>query len=217
MPIVPDDESKPETPGYQPGEFGRRVDALLVGTRKAAQDVPPERAARLLKLRAQTGVDHEILEANLDEAEKIAAEPGFDAIKFRRSHPRLAEWYLKSPNHVAVAKADEESLKRLDLLFYRREDPARPLTEEEIVAQARRAAKRRASVALPKSGFFAEQELPPDPEFLGERVRGKTWEDLFFEEELAQRRTEEEFVRGEEQVGMWGTVKRIFSENPVFL
>lgn len=91
----------------------------LVGTNEEARlrlaaneglKTDPERAARVLRLQYRTGLDAPFLDRNLDDVEYEAAKKGFDAAKFRRESPLVADWLAKSPSHYAAAQDDTPAL-----------------------------------------------------------------------------------------------------------
>lgn len=116
--------------------------------RLAAPLVPQEaEAARVLKTALRLDVDRDLVAANLEEAEKVAAEKDFSPEKLKRS-PVLARWYAKSPNHIAVTKVDLEQLQDLERIYYRKDDPLRKLTDEEFESRAQRVGKRQGQAAM---------------------------------------------------------------------
>jgi hypothetical protein len=114
--------------------------------RLTAPYVPPEaESARVLKTALRLDVDRDLVSANLEEAEKIAAEKDLSPEKLT---PVLAKWYAKSKHHIAVTKEDVKSLQDLERIYYRRDDPLRKLTDEEFESMAQRIGKRQGQAAM---------------------------------------------------------------------
>jgi hypothetical protein len=84
-------------------------------------------SARVLKTSMRLGLDRDLVGANLEEAEKLAAEKEIDPQKLT---PVLKRWYSESPHHIAVTKADVKSLQDLERTYYRRDDPLRPMDDD---------------------------------------------------------------------------------------
>lgn len=209
MPIYQGDGEGPQAQDPTEPGISADLESLLRTTNTAAQDAPPDRAARILKLRGRMGVDESLLEDNLEEAEKLAAEASFNAEEFRKSHPRLADWYSKSKHHIAIAKPDEASLKRLDRLYFKRDDPARPLSQQEIAEQSKRAAKRRVDRDMRTLGPMLSE--PPSEADIKARVEQAE------REEIAERAREERYIAGTDKVGFFESVGQRFRQNPAFM
>lgn len=103
----------------------------------------PDESARILRAAARLGVDRDLVAANLEEAEGIAARKDFNPESLDND-PILARWYAESPHHMSVAKGDMSPLKNLSKLYYRKDNPLRPMTEEEFESLAQRIGKRQA-------------------------------------------------------------------------
>lgn len=72
------------------------------------------RSSRILKLQAKTGLPEDLIDRNLDDIESRAQQADFDADKFYRESPVVANWMAENPNHVAVAKEDVTKLSYLE-------------------------------------------------------------------------------------------------------
>src|SRR5262245_54575653 len=88
---------------------GPSDDPLHQAVRVAAGQ-EPDRAARVLRLQASTGLPSRVIDRNLDEVERHASVANFDAQRFRRESPIVARWLMESPEHTALAQDDFEAL-----------------------------------------------------------------------------------------------------------
>lgn len=70
---------------------------------KQGQSVPPDRAARVLRLQMRTGYPEGLIDRNLDSLEAEASKNTFDPAQFQKSSPLMAQWVSESPNHAALA------------------------------------------------------------------------------------------------------------------
>ena len=77
----------------------------------------PDQAARVLQMQVKTGLPVELIERNLDEVERKAAEHDFDAETFRRTSPMLAAWLTENPQHPALVRDDVERLSYIERQF----------------------------------------------------------------------------------------------------
>lgn len=77
----------------------------------------PDTAARVMKLRAKTGLPGELIERNLDDIEQKANAAGFDAYAFRRSSPAVAGWIAEHPDNYALAREDLSKLSNLEAFW----------------------------------------------------------------------------------------------------
>lgn len=190
---------------------------------KAAQEIPQDKAARVLEMRARTKLDAGIIERNLEEIEKDDAL-GYDWDMFRKTSPRLAQWYMESPDHIAVVKPVLGPAMNLERIFYRKDDASRPLTEAEIAGEVARTAKRRAPKMLEQkqaqtdaSGMLRTDDLGR-PYYQG--PEGNTVEEIEknaaaqIREDILKR---EAFIANSEKVGPVEAVARTFEENPFTL
>lgn len=113
----------------------------------------PDESARILRAAARLGKDRDLVAANLDEAEKIVQEKDFNPENLAKYRPVFARWLSQSPHYMAVVKPDLAKLQDLETVFYRRDDPLRPMTEEEKEAIINRGADRAGKAA------FSEAQL----------------------------------------------------------
>lgn len=87
-----------------------RVNAAA--THNASQT--PDRAARMLRLQAKTGLPRDFIERNLDELEREAGAADFDPEVYRRSSPRMLDWISEHPDHLAAVGPDLSRLNYLE-------------------------------------------------------------------------------------------------------
>ena len=208
---MPQDEAyRKKLKDYLDGKEAEQEEGRTRVMEKAATGQPPDRSARVLRTALKLSVDKLLVDRNLEEAEKLAADPLFD----RKSNPAIARWYSQSPYHVSVAKPDLEAgtLQEVEKLFYRINDPLRPLTEDELQASAR-------ITAGPKAKAMGEFRKSTNifggtPE--DESARMKDLEKATFESELAERRKEEIAIASSDKVGFWENIGLRFKENPAF-
>lgn len=99
------------------------VDKWLSGTQeasqldlsvKASQTQTPDDAARILKLQAKTGLPADLIQRNTDSVEQEANKADFDAEKFRRNSPVVAQWMAENPNNSALIKDDVPATQALE-------------------------------------------------------------------------------------------------------
>jgi len=200
-------------------------DGLLGATVKASEPIAPELAARVLKMQVRTGIDRDLIARNLEDVEKEASAADFNPEQFRRTSPKMAKWLSESPYHVAVAREDLKALGNLEAMFFRKDDPTRPLSDKEVEASAQRAAKRMAEKAM-------EMQPKPTEDPLGKLVQGRAQLELhnmgmsfrsreeaektFFAQELGKRQAIEKFIAADGTPGPSEVIAKRFRENPFF-
>jgi hypothetical protein len=84
--------------------------------RAAARSTDPkqrERAIRILRVQGRTGLAPDVVERELETAEREARTADLDPDRLRRESPILAAWLAESPHHLAAASDD---LRRLGFL-----------------------------------------------------------------------------------------------------
>ncbi len=209
-----DDEAKKEAPKFRfpdlEGSKDAQKDGLLSATVRASQEIPPEQAARVLRMQVKTGFDRDIIARNLEDVEREAAAADFQPELFRRNSPKMAKWLSESPYHVSVAREDLKALGNLEALFYRKDDPTRPLSDKEVEAKAERAAKRRAPLIMQR------QKADPTSALSGYASEADAQKGIYAQE-LSRRQRAERFISGEGSIGPMEAVKKRFDENPAFL
>lgn len=203
-------------------EKGNQENGLLRVNAKAAQEIPQDKAARVLEMRARTKLDSGIIERNLEEIEKDDAL-GFDWDMFRKTSPRLAQWYMESPDHIAVVKPVLGQAQDLERIFYRKDDTSRPLSVEEMTAEATRSAQKKRAI------FTAQEEQLNSPFFGASKDQeGKASEELgklkppapdpaVLQEELERIQAREAYISKSYKIGAGEAVARIFEDNPLTL
>lgn len=193
-----------------------------------SRDIPPEKAARVLKMQFRTGMDRDIIHDHLDEFEKDAEAAGIDAPTFWRKSPKVARWFSESPYHMSVGRADLAGLQDVERLFSRKDDPMRPLSDAEVEAEVDADVRR----IFPAGGISREKlrriredygvrpgegleeaeralDLKTHLEDRGEKdMRAKI---------LAERQAEERYIAETEGIGFWEAGARRAKENPAFL
>ncbi len=234
VPGTPQETPQPEKPtfrlleAYQSSKAQEgQLDGAMKQVTKDSAAIPPERAARVLKMAFRTGVDRDVINDNLDELEAEASAAGFDPAAFRRSSPKMAQWLHTSKFHRAVGREDIEKLGDIERMFVRKDDQTRPLSDAEVQAQAERAAERRAAAnqAAIEQNRKANEQLaavgaPASP---GAMVGIEDFPDhatakkAFLEREIKQRQANERFIMETDKVGFLESVGRRATENPAFL
>lgn len=89
----------------------------LRGAIRHGQKASPDQAARVLRMQAKTGLPVDLIERNLDEIERRAAEQDFDAETFRRTSPMLAAWLTENPQHPVLVRDDIDRLSYFERQF----------------------------------------------------------------------------------------------------
>lgn len=91
---------------------------LMIGNQL---DVDVTEAQRVLKLRGQTGLPHEVIANDLDYIEQQSRLQEFDPKKYRDTNPKYAKFAADNPFDLAILKDDEPNMTRtewvLDALF----------------------------------------------------------------------------------------------------
>ena len=77
-------------------------------------DMAPDKTARILKAREQSGLPQAFIAQNLDEVEKQTASARFSPEKFKRENPQFASWLAKDPTNVAVARDDVQAMSAME-------------------------------------------------------------------------------------------------------
>lgn len=152
-------------------------DTLLNATSKKAQEIDPSLAGRILQQQIKTGIDKDLIAGHLDEVERDSAASDFNPTEYRKRNPKMARWLAESPYHVATVKDPEaqKALNDLERVWFRKDDLARPLSDEEIGVRIEREVARRTSMAkaldtpLPSPGGEGLRspgmfEIPQGPE-----------------------------------------------------
>lgn len=90
--------------------------AKLATSMRFGQDIAPERAARVLKQVAATGLPADYLTRsdNLEKTEADSAAADFDPDAYRRTNPAVAAWLSEHPVNAAVAHGDLDNLGMIE-------------------------------------------------------------------------------------------------------
>jgi hypothetical protein len=185
----------------------------------ASKDIPIEKAAKILDLMGKTGIDVDILNTNLEEAEQLAPDTNWE--DFRKTSPIMARWYSQSQYHMKVGEEDRKSgaAQNLERMYYRKDDTVRPLTKDEVKARGDRYGKRHAAAAFARRQL-ADSQLDPLARAAQPWGHIQTQEQMekalseYHQQELGE---ENEFVAKTDKVGFLETWQRRGKDNPAFL
>lgn len=104
-----DDEGPPGSiPEPDPEEEEARKDTEVQRLFEDALTTQPDAHARILKLTALTGIPSDIVEGNEADLEQSWQASQFNARKWRKDNPGLAELVLNSPSHAPLVMHDEQ-------------------------------------------------------------------------------------------------------------
>lgn len=81
---------------------------------KVAAPQPPDRAAEILHLQMQTGLPPDVIQRDFDNIKQRASTSDFDAGKYARSSPIVAQWLAEDPTHFAAAALDLSHLNYIE-------------------------------------------------------------------------------------------------------
>lgn len=187
----------------------------------AAQEIGPEKSQRAIELSKKTGIPAGIILDNLDEVAKDASRPKeSEYADIIRRAPKTGGW-MRDPLNAGALQDDRDKLVKFEELTKQieRQSPLfRPLSEGELTKQAEAAAERRTErmlkedrrpITLYGPGVSRQIELPPLPD--RETLKARNLAD-----ELAARRTENEFAASDEEMGTGEVMGKRFRENPLF-
>jgi len=105
---------RPEVP-LSPAEQLRRAQERPAGVSPAeqlrqahdlARPMDQSQSARVLRLQGQTAFPTDFVERNLDALEKQVSEPDFDADRFWKESPNVAQWLAQDPARVGATGRD---------------------------------------------------------------------------------------------------------------
>jgi len=74
----------------------------------------PERSAKIIKYKKNTGLSENLIERNLDMVDRETKIKSIDFEGLQKSSPKLTEWMSQSPHNVGVAQNDINKLSYLD-------------------------------------------------------------------------------------------------------
>lgn len=81
---------------------------------RTAQDIAPDIASRVLKVKSKTGLPEDLIHKNLDIVEKESNVSGFDPNSFLRESPVVAGWASESPHNAAIIKDNLDSFSDIE-------------------------------------------------------------------------------------------------------
>jgi hypothetical protein len=255
MATVPEDDKQDETapvqgpPAPSPYSISESLRkpriaeeaGLLRTTFLESREIQPDRAKRVLTLLGKTGIDPDVLNENLEEAEFEASKPNFNPEEFRTRSPIMSRWLQQSPHHMRLVHDDLEAgkLNNLEKVFARQDDKDRVLSDVEREELTERMAVQIAQKRALGETARARQEGLPSAQFEESeerfRLADMTPEERkqYFEDKIkaiqptaedrkqarAQIDENEEFVQTSgPQSGLdAGYYKRMFKKNPLFL
>jgi hypothetical protein len=90
----------------EPKEQGIAPAERLREARDLTRDAEPTRAARVLRVQGQSAFPTDFVERNLDVLEKEVNQPTFDADRFWKESPAVAQWLSSDPTRVAATGRD---------------------------------------------------------------------------------------------------------------
>ena len=73
-----------------------------------------DRAARLFKASAFTGLPEDVIDADLDNIEERVRQNNFDPERYRKNSPAFASFAAENPYHLSVLKDDLESMSGIE-------------------------------------------------------------------------------------------------------
>jgi hypothetical protein len=113
-PTAPEPSTTPPRGGssFLPAE----VDPLRTALEQA-NEASPDRAARILQLRTQTGLSADLIDRNFDELDRKARANTLDVETLRKISPATSAWLTQDPQHAAAAKDDVPRLQQLEHQF----------------------------------------------------------------------------------------------------
>lgn len=162
-----------------------------------------DEAARILRLKEATALPEDLVGRNTDELERETRVKAFDVPDFVKRSPITAEWLSQSPNHTAATWNILPKLGKMEDFFTR---PAHldPLPDEDLQKIARARAEKRT-----QEGY----DNPHRKMMPSSAVGSMQFTEMNYQEELAKLRREEEFISGNEPVGIIENTYRAFDEN----
>lgn len=187
----------------------------------AANEIGSDKAQRAIELSKKTGIPAKGILDNMDSIAKRAASPSEQELdEIVRKAPRIGGW-LRDPVNAGALQDDRAALVKVEELTKQieRQSPLfRPLSEGELTKQAEAAAERRTErmlkedrkpITLYGPGVSKQIELPPLPDRATLKARNLA-------DELAARRTENEYAASDEEMGTGEVMGKRFRENPLF-
>lgn len=103
----------PEASTGSTSGWGDDQSAPLAGSIKYGSQVPPEQAAKVLKLQSQTGLPTDIIHRNLEEVDNLS-KTQVDPVELQKQSPNLASWIAENYLHYSIAGPDLYNLHSIE-------------------------------------------------------------------------------------------------------
>lgn len=78
----------------------------LRSTVKSAASIPPEQAAKVLRLKDQSGLPTSFVSRNVDSLEQQQSAQSIDPQEFKKRHPAVSQYMIDDPHHAALVMPD---------------------------------------------------------------------------------------------------------------
>ncbi len=211
---APAQTADPSSSGIKPGEdlqswLGRTKpagDGGLTNSFNQGAIIPPDRAARILKLQMETGYAPDFVDRNLDGVEAQSKKYGTDLKKLLAYTPLTAQYLTENPKRVGLFLQDLPHLQRIETGMGQVQSPLlkrRP--DELLMKQAQETAAQQ---------FAAQGTYQGDPISDAGGPAPSTKEDLV-DREFQRLKSVEDFVSGTQPLGFGGVLSHRLGENPV--
>lgn len=102
-----------DLPDWLQGDGSDKLNASL----KASGQIPPEQAAKVLRVKDQTGLPSNFVSRNLPQLEATQNTAVANAADVQAQAPKVADWLAEDPHHAAVAGQDIPILSFLERQF----------------------------------------------------------------------------------------------------
>lgn len=96
--------------------LGNPEQARLSAVSETAGMDSPERAARVLRMQAKTGLPEKAIRDNLEEVERVSASGDLDLESIRRRSPVLGKWLADNPTYLQASRDDLDTLGNVEAL-----------------------------------------------------------------------------------------------------
>lgn len=73
-------------------------------------ETPPDTAARVRKLQMKTGLPEDVISRNIDTVEREALKSDFNAERFRKESPIVAQWMSEGPQNASLVHDDIDNI-----------------------------------------------------------------------------------------------------------
>lgn len=223
MPTVPQDIPDSRRKVYD------AADAMIVEDRAATgatlgRDVPDQaRAVRVRHASQRLLVAEDFADQHLDEIERETAKADFQKSTWLSGSPGVRAWFEGSPYRYGFVKPDLAHWEKVSRVLERPRHlwPASP---DEVLKKAEARVERRLG-AGPSLSEVGEAELEAELVEVGGRFVRRPpaikataqSRQRLIEDERARLQAFEDYVSGEEPIGVWQAFARRAEENPLFL